>query len=210
MIFRVIIGLGSALLRFVQSKGKLFEFHKFSFDISTPLPKAAVETMHKGCDLLRNAGENFRITDGTALGIYRDGKFIDHDNDIDVDLLDCRDVGKLILTFLHNGFSIGRFVYTHKHVQQIVFFDKSNVIFDIVFWRTAGSDLIENYSEPGFVRSQKKKYFKSKSEICFRGKKIVLPGYIEEWLITRYGHDWRVPKKYKGDWKDDCHDITRL
>jgi hypothetical protein len=210
MSLRAIIGIFSALLRFAKCKGKLFEFHKFSFDISAPLPKAAVGTMDKGCSLLRKAGENFRITDGTALGIYRDGKFIDHDNDIDVDLLDCRNVFKLVLIFLYHGFSIGRFVYSHNNVQQIVFFDKSNIIFDIVFWRTAGSDAIENYSEPGFVRSQRKKYFVNKSEINFCGNTILLPGYIEEWLITRYGDDWSVPKKYKGDWKDDCHDIARL
>lgn len=210
MNFRLIIGLGSALLRWVHGKGELFEFHKFSFDVLTPLPEAAIETMHKGCDLLMNAGENFRVTDGTALGIYRDGKLIDHDNDIDVDVLDCLNVRKLIISFLRNRFSIGRLVYTRGAVQQIVFFDDSNVIFDIVFWRSDGVNDIKNYSESGFIRLQQKKYFVKKSEIIFGGQIVLLPGYIDEWLVSRYGPDWRVPKKYKGDWKDDCYDIERL
>ena len=39
----------------------------------------------------------------------------------------------------------------------------------------------------------------------FEGKKYPLHAPIEEWLADRYGKDWKIPKKYEGDWRDDCH-----
>ena len=210
MDLRLLVGLLSACWRWLRSGGYLFEFHRFSFDISNPLPEGAIGTMLKGRHLLNTANMDFRFTDGTALGFYREGNFIAHDNDIDVDLLDCNDTVKLMVLFLKGGFSIGRFVFTNGRVQQIAFFDKSNIVFDIVFWWSDHSDQIFNYSEPGFVRSQNIKYFKTKTEFPVDGSTIPLPGHIEEWLISRYGIDWMTPKKYKGDWRDDCHDITRL
>ena len=44
---------------------------------------------------------------------------------------------------------------------------------------------------------------------CY-GYTFKLPSHLEEWLVKRFGEDWRIPKTYKGDWKQDCLDIKPL
>ena len=56
------------------------------------------------------------------------------------------------------------------------------------------------------------KFFKKENlgSFNFRGKQYPMPGAIEEWLEMRYGNDWRVPKTYKGDWKEECFDMKKI
>ncbi len=69
---------------------------------------------------------------------------------IDVDLLDFKRPLNLI-----KNFTIGRFVYVVNQIQQISFFNVSNVVADIVCWSSNKSAQIVNYIESGYVRGSK-------------------------------------------------------
>lgn len=200
----------SSIWKWLSDDRNIFDYRNFPFDTSTPLPESASKTLLNVLLLLKNFNSNFRFTDGTALGLYREGKFIAGDNDIDIDLLNFTRPLNLIIKFLTNGFSIGRFVYAKKHVQQISFFDKSNVVVDIIFWRENKSTQIVNYVEPDYIRTQDVKHFYNKTFLMFNGEVIPLPGDIENWLVSRYGDDWRTPKGSNVDWKSYCNDIAPI
>jgi len=187
------------------------EFHHFPFDAMQPLTNYAYETMADACNILDRIGVKYRLTDGTALGLYRQGEFIKHDNDIDVDIfeVDQNDIKLLINNFIANGYLIGRVAVYNGQVQQVIFYDENNVIFDIVIWYQ-NNKLYVNNSEKGYVRTQEAKYFQSLTEWQYNGFRYQMPGFLEEWMVMRYGPDWKIPKTYKGDWKDDCFDIKKI
>jgi phosphorylcholine metabolism protein LicD len=187
------------------------EYHSFPFDTLLPLPKGADLVMIKGCELIEDCNINYRLTDGTVLGLYREKKFIAHDNDIDIDVFNCDEnkIQKLIALFKSKGFIVGRVAKFNKKTHQVIFYDRNNTLFDILFWYK-DNDEFHNYSEKGYVRTQNLKYFTSLSSIHMSGKDFPAPGYLEEWLVVRYGEGWKTPKIYKGDWKDDCFDLQKL
>ncbi|MBE0514909.1 LicD family protein [Sulfurimonas sp.] len=169
-----------------------------------------INKMAEKCNLLQQFELNYRLTDGTALGLHREKSFIKHDDDVDVDVLDA--TNKQMAQLKKNiRMKIGREVVYKNKVQQIAFYDEDGFIFDVVFWYT-DSDKIYSYCERNYERIQDAKYFqKDKMEyIEFHGEKYPMPTPIEEWLEMRYGTDWKTPKTYKGDWKEECFDMKRI
>lgn len=208
------------LKRFLQAHVQFFisylrfgpggtEFSYFPFDIHRPLPAEAKELMDFLCRLVESTGSHYRLTDGTFLGLYREGNFIRHDNDIDIDILGNSGYEVLHQIMIENGMHLGRRVFKNGLIQQAAYYSADRVIFDILFWYEHG-DQIVNHSEPGYVRRQSIKYFSNLDSIQFGGRVYPVPSAPEEWLEMRYGQDWRVPKTYKGDWKDDCYDIEQI
>lgn len=187
------------------------EFHHFPFDPMQPLGDSAYATMENCCGLLEEVGVKYRLTDGTALGLYRQGEFIGHDNDIDVDVFDVtqHQIKQLEKQFVSNGYRIGRAAVYKGKIQQIIFYDDNDIIFDIVVWYKNNNEYLNN-SERGYIRTQEIKYFESLTDWSYKGYKYQMPGFLDEWMVMRYGSDWKTPKTYKGDWKDDCFDIKKI
>ena len=178
------------------------------YSIKRRLNDDDIEKMSKKCGVLESLYCNYRLTDGTALGLYREGGFIPHDDDIDIDILNATDE-QIIGLKNKMEMRIVREVVLNKKTQQIAFCDKEGFIFDLVFWYQE-NEFIFNYCEKGYERIQNIKFFKDLNSINFRGKQYPMPGAIEEWLEMRYGNDWRVPKTYKGDWKEECFDMKKI
>jgi hypothetical protein len=193
----------------VSSRGQSSEFHYFPFDTTKPMPKGAEDVMVRLCDILEEMGIRYRITDGTVLGLYRDKGFIPHDNDIDVDVLDCADVTEIEVRMRSAGMKLGRRVSQSGKIQQLTYYDNNFIIFDLIFWFSE-SDKILNYSEPGYLRTQPITYFSELGELSWNGHAYPVPAHLEEWLAFRYGEDWNVPKHTKDDWKLECHDLVKL
>jgi hypothetical protein len=185
------------------------EYHHFPFNYNKPLPNNALTMMSLCCNILENMGITYRLTDGTILGLYRQGDFIPHDNDIDVDVLDCREINMICERMKSVGMKLGRKAVYKNQIQQLVFYNDEEAVFDMIFWYSNG-EIIYNYSERGYVRSQEKRFFEKLSQIEFKRKKYPIPSHIEEWLTMRFGHDWKLPKKYKGDWKKECGDLKLI
>jgi phosphorylcholine metabolism protein LicD len=203
--------LKKILFTFSKVFSEFSEFNSFPFNPELPLSDNKLNTLLECVKILKENKIHFRLTDGTILGIYRDHKLIEHDNDIDVDVIayDRNVVDNLIYEFLKKKYTIGRIVFYKNKIQQIVFFNKNKDIFDILFWWEK-ENVLYNYSERGFVRSQEIIYFKNLSKINFLGEEMPAPSQLEKWLELRYGKDWRIPKTSKGDWKLECFDMEKI
>lgn len=198
-------------LLFVLDGHPFIEFNSFPVNNNSVLSSEAVNDLAKCCGLAEELALNYRLADGTILGIYRDGRLIPHDNDIDIDVLVTPefDEDKVYSTFINNGFRLGRKAYFEKRIQQMTFYNKkTNDIFDMIFWYQTGKYVV-NYSERNFERSQEMRYFEGMTTIHFNGRNYPAPAYLEEWLVMRYGIDWNIPKTFKSDWKEECFDLKK-
>jgi phosphorylcholine metabolism protein LicD len=194
---------------FAANRNAFREFNSFLVNNNGILSIDAPIDLEKCCIMIESLQLNYRLTDGTILGIYRDGRLIPHDNDIDVDVLvsENLDTDKIHSLFFLNNFRLGRKVYYKGNIQQLAYFNKTtNDIFDMIFWYPEGNRVV-NYSERNFERSQDIKYFNLNCQVQFQGRSYPAPAPLEEWLVMRYGKDWRVPKTFKSDWKEECFDM---
>ena len=193
-------------------KRDFVEYHSFPFNTLQKMPPGSELVMEQYCNILESTNITYRLADGTVLGLYREGEFIPHDNDIDVEVLGDAQLERIVQLFINSGMRLGRKAIYKGKIQQLVFYTENHIIFDIVVWHKLDDCTILNYSERGYRRSQDVKFFKKENldSINFRGKQYPIPGAIEEWLEMRYGNDWKIPKTYKGDWKEECFDISPL
>lgn len=184
------------------------DYFNFPFDVNLPLNQHANKVFLESCNILDGLGCNYFVCDGTILGIYRDHKFIAHDNDIDVAIFGAFDINKIINEFLAKNYKVGRIVKYKNKIQQLIFYSNTNVIFDICFWYDGGDGYVYHFvPEVKNGRKQKISYYEQKNMIEFLGQQFPTHFNIEDWLIEHYGEDWRVPKNEKGDWREDAKDI---
>ena len=192
------------------AKKKYVVYHLFPFNtIKVTLKDEDVEELHQICEMMDRHGINYRLTDGLALGLYREHHFIRHDNDFDFDLIDFDSIEVLKEEMKQRGYKVGRVVYYLGQIQQIVFYNKNRLIVDFSIWYREG-DAIKHYGEEHYVRIQELKHFETLTDYQCYGYTFKLPGDMEDWLKKRFGDDWRIPKTYKGDWKQDCLDLHHI
>ncbi|MCX5679369.1 MAG: LicD family protein [Candidatus Omnitrophica bacterium] len=202
-------GMARYILYLILGNRRFRAFDSFPFNPNQPMPEWAPQIMAKCCEALEKNNIRYRLADGTILGLYRQGGFIVHDNDIDVDILDFQNIKLLQASMKRLGMRLGRKAVYEKQVQQLAYYSKENVIFDMIFWYSNG-DKICNYSEKGYKRTQPKKYFIDLDNIKYGGRPYPMPSHIEEWLVFRYGEDWQIPKTCKDDWKKECFDLNKI
>ena len=193
-----------------RAKKRFLLYHLFPFDIlKVTLKDEDAHVLHEICEMLEKHGFHYRLTDGIALGFYRENHFIRHDNDLDIDLLNFTDVDVLKEEMKMRGYEVGREVYYAGKVQQVVFYNDQHLIVDFTVWHKEG-DVLNHYAEKGYVRTQDPACFETLTDFECYGYTFKLPGHLEEWLVKRFGEDWRIPKTYKGDWKPECFDMKPL
>ena len=184
------------------------EYQYSPINIFKPLPNEAIEKLKivlKDFEKIENL--NVRVSDGTLLGILREKKLIDHDNDIDFDVEWNEEAEKNIKLNAkkYNWKMIRKVFYNHK-VQQLTYFDSEEVIFDFIFWMTDERFAI-SFCEPGFYRVMEAKYLKDLKKFVLNQSVFLIPEDEIGWLKFRYGENWNVPQSTKKDWKDDCGDL---
>lgn len=179
-----------------------------NFNTFGSLQKFGVNTLKKCCQTLEKHKIPYSLGWGTALGIFRENRLIPHDNDLDIDLLDYPDYELVIRLLELIGLRLQIKVFYRKKIQQLVFLSQDNIPLDIVFWVRKGNKAV-TYCEPGYILKlpihllNKKKYFE------FSGYNFLVPLFIENYLVSIYGKNWRIPNEIKGDWKKDCHIIHK-
>lgn len=204
-------------LRFIYhlSKFKLnfFEYKEFQyapFDILKPLPlnsekklKIILNLFDKSSDLV------LRLSDGSLLGLLRDGNLIKHDNDIDFDVLWSKNSVKIIENIAKDlEWSSMRKVSYKKRIQQLTYYDEERIIYDFIFWSLDDRFAI-NFSEPKYFRIMNKKFLTKMVKENINGFNYFVPKDKKEWLEFRYGRNWNIPQTKKGDWKKDCGDLGK-
>jgi phosphorylcholine metabolism protein LicD len=184
-------------------------FISIPFDFHKPMPKEGEAELVKVCLLLSGLSIKYRITDGTALGLYRDGNFIPHDTDLDFDILDFNEIKAFKKEIFRLGYKLGLVCIYKGKIQQLVFYNEQEIIIDFSFW-VSMNNYIYVFQEKNYERKQHIKFFNNQTIISFHGNKYPIPGYIEEWLEIRYGNDWRIPKKYKVNWQEEINDMSKI
>lgn len=186
------------------------DFYSFPFYEGTPLNDKAAGTMEEACGFLEHLGIEYYICDGTALGLVRAGQFIPHDNDIDVAVLGEIDIPAVKRVFLAAGYKVGREVYFRNKLQQLIFYSRDQVIFDICLWRDRGDGYAYHFvPEIEKGRRQLCSNFSGADMIPFCGRSYPTHPNIREWLRAHYGDDWMTPRSARGDWRDEVQDIIK-
>lgn len=152
-----------------------------------PMQKTAILTLLKVMYFLGQKNIYAWISAGTALWLYRDGKFIDHDTDIDIwviwwEIVCLEDIwGRLVRT-MYEGFNV---------MQKMYLLDW--VLVDFYYFYPEWDKLV-NYNEHWKM---------SKTKRCI---KRVVPNMME-YLWIRFGANRHIPTKWKQDWTLDCKNL---
>lgn len=180
---------------------KYTDYFYFPFNTSQPLPPDAVEVMKKGCNILDKLGIKYTLADGTLLGVIRDNKLIPHDTDIDIAVLHPVDALKIERVFKRNGFKVGRKAAFKGVVQQLVFYSKSQCLFDIIFYTQIG-DEVYNFCEKDFYFQHHAHHYENIVPHKFEEHIFYIPSDVEKWLEATYG-DWKTPAGSKpSNWRE--------
>lgn len=152
--------------------------------------------------ILDKAGISFFLVCGTLLGAHRDGKFIEHDEDIDIGILSSDfnstvkdDIQKSGLFRMRIRGDVSRSLhFTNIH--------KNGTVIDIFLFYSMDSP--EKYYHATFDGVCKSKpggfcklmnHLRGFTQTVFMGNTYMIPTNTEEILLESYGEDWRIPKK---------------
>lgn len=166
----------------------------------------ALKNLVEAREILEKLGIRYWLTDGTLLGFYRNGDFIDHDEDLDMGA----DIGsyneRMILDFTDSGWKIAN-VYGKRDCGLEISFKKRKIKLDIFFFYTENGKMWHGawrkHKENGILRRNLIKYsydaFGLKKAV-FKGEDFQVPEDPERFVVTKYGKNWRTPVK-QWDWE---------
>jgi hypothetical protein len=160
-----------------------------------PLPTHAWEVLREGVNKLRM---EYWLTTGTLLGLYRDGKLIPRDTDLDVAVKGYEHIWADLVTRL-SGFEVIRVVINHDKLQQIAF-KRRDVIFDVfVYWARPNAEIYSNYGAAGRLDIPRE-VLGDLADLNTRYGLFTVPMNSDRYLTGLYG-DWRVPRDAKPRYK---------
>lgn len=124
----------------------------------------------------------FWLRDGTALGIYRDGTVLPHDDDADLGLWyeDLPAAEPAFLALMEHGFRL------YRKTESMLAFLKNNETVEFCF-----SGLPETTEV--YIKTLET-FFRDLSPYTYRGCEFLIPAKTETYLEFAYGKTWRTPK----------------
>jgi len=149
---------------------------------------------------------HFFLYAGTLLGQYRENKFLDHDNDIDIGILrnnyDPTIKSKIIDS---NLFKFRHEFGKLEESYECTFIHKeTNISIDIfIFYKIPNKKKYYyssshtrqcNNTKEGYCKWGR--YIRGFKQIKFNKNIYNIPKNTNEFLINLYGKDWRIPKKF--------------
>jgi len=130
------------------------------------------------------------FTLGSALGLYRDGNFIDGDNDVDVMVFADVKQLKIIKGELEaRGYNYAAMIFNPGN-EMNMHFKKYNNILDIHFE----------------CMKEEEKFFKTFDKVTWQGQSYNVPHPIEDYLTLEY---CKIPGKGRTDWRKKCGERSR-
>lgn len=156
------------------------------------------EVLLKAKKALDKAGILFWLDYGTLLGVYRDGKLISYDTDVDVGVMLEDYSPKIIEALEKEGFLYERkIVVDEGRYAMEQSFSYLNVKIDIFYYRKEGGKLISHlFPLDDQKEFQVREIYTSDSgfkEIQFLGKNFKIPNDTDLRLEETYGKEWRIP-----------------
>ena len=156
-------------------------------------------------DILNQNNIEYTLSCGTALGAYREHKFIEHDHDIDLRInKNLEKISKIITD--SNKFTLARFLpkdeplrnaseITLKHKKTGINVD----IFKVI--KKNNKYIIYTYGSICNTKPNRRCEFENSIykivNINFMGRIYKIPEF--KYIIESYGKDWNTPKKYSYD-----------
>jgi phosphorylcholine metabolism protein LicD len=156
---------------------------------------------------LENASYFFSC--GTALGLVREGKLLDWDTDVDIDVLEPTEliINNIIENMQALGYSYQRVLKSKKRYSQIVFIKAPYHSIDFCFWYKEKNVFINDVPETNvFKRSHPFEIYNEFKNIKIQNIEFKIPSNIGSYFSLLYGSDWQTPKKYK-NWLKNANDL---
>jgi hypothetical protein len=161
----------------------------------------ALRYLTEAVDILKSIHKVAWLTDGTHLGFYREGGFIAHDNDIDLGCWITDYTSEIDKIFIDKGWSLkrtcGRIDCGYEQT-----WVKSNTRLDIFYFYTE-KDTVWHGAWQRDKKTRKRNLIKYTYKpftlkiVNYKGYDFYVPENQEEYIIQKYGIDWRIPIK---DW----------
>jgi phosphorylcholine metabolism protein LicD len=142
------------------------------------------------CKIFKSIKIKYFLLYGTLLGIYRNKKLINYDNDIDIGCFseNFNKNKKIIIDNLKKK----KFFIFYESNSLITFSNSKNYIDLYLFSKisiTGGRFAYLFYIPNKFLKKLKK--------IRFNNFDYLIPNHVEEFLTYCYGRDWKIPKPGK-------------
>jgi len=165
-------------------------------------------------NLFEKENIKYWIECGLLLGLYREGDMINGDeDDVDISI-----PIEYVNQFTNNlseikklGFSIRRINYSKKGIITAIALRRISRV-DIHIIATKNNIVyfqmykIKHTISKWGVYVYPSKLFNPLGEIDWNGEKFPCPNNIKEYLIVRYGKDWKINKMKTGEWTN-CRDL---
>lgn len=166
-------------------------------------PTTALKNLKEVSDILKSMGLKHWVSDGSLLGLVREGKILDHDSDTDMGVMYSPLPRDFRTQFENAGFEI-KHVFGEELGSLELALVKNGVKTDLFFFYRLNSKCHPMYShsafydfEGDFYRRVDFRYrmFLSVRWKRFQGTKLPIPANYRKYLKTKYGDGWSVPVK---------------
>jgi len=176
-----------------------------------PTPPGNKQALFNECltdmrEILISINLPFFLTFGTLLGQHREGKFIEHDNDIDIGILFSNFRVSSIYEKINASGKFDGYMFKGKLTEslELTYRHKNGINIDLFLYYPV-NDGKDNYfytaTFEGICNSKKEGYCKWGGHINgfktveFMGNTYNVPSNTEEFLEEYYGKNWRIPIK---------------
>ena len=181
------------------------------------MERSRKEILKKVNEIFEKHHTPFFLSCGTCLGIYRDGKFIDWDYDVDVGILE-ENLGNFLSIISDISFYLGQnpqifhldnekealFNWTYYEGENISMLDIAIYFLDEtrnIRWKIV--EVVTGY----WIEEFDARLFNQFQEIIFDGLKFNLPCPVEEYLLVKYGETWR--NRIKEQWTEKYPSVKK-
>ena len=161
-------------------------------------------------NIFKSINVNHFIFAGCLLGLIRDGKLIEHDNDIDFGIYDYKEEDKIKIQniLIENGFVLHRnFYYNDTLTEQTYLI--SNIKIDIFyFYESENESYCYSFLPHDFLRCNEMIVFKttqpkiiSTTNIKVNNYNVTIPSNYIDFITCTYGEDWKTHKSNWNYWE---------
>ena len=197
--------------------------------------KKGVMLLSRVVDIIEDVEIEYWLEGGTCLGAVRDGHFIPWDHDVDLGIkFDSEEKISLLIKQLNSFFKIETRGFKGKHKDQFgqcrlikVSAHKSSLkkikekmLNNIGYKNDFCLDLFIFYKQPlngdannlvykyvvfNKVGYHETKYLDELQKIVFYNREYSIPNHVNNWLASKYGKNWKIPKE---EWHVNLDDKT--
>jgi len=172
----------------------------------SPLNKTYIKMLKIISKVFKELKIPFFLSSGTLLGYFREGKFLEHDYDMDIGIFAKDFTNDIIKKMEANGFVYYRKFGTFKNGLELSFYFPNTEI----KWKAKVDIFLHYYDDKGksiyWTSQYKKKRLKYKvskfnlKKVNFMGVPCWIPNPTVKLLEEHYGYDWMIPRKHNIDY----------